>query len=146
MDSRRTEQKSAADIISELHQVHQDMNKLVDYIGTFVDWWSEAKMNLQSLSDTIPLIKLDGSNPLRMITIYSRWANVKDQYVRYQIRITAIEDYYHLPSEANAADVYTPTSSAKASPTHPKSHSGSDDAGHQRHSFLRFFKGVFGRI
>jgi hypothetical protein len=73
---------------SDLHQVNLDVTELVDYVGSFVDWWGQMKAKLLSLWETIPMIRLDGSNPFRTATVQNRWTNVKGLYTLYRIQVS----------------------------------------------------------
>ena len=82
--------KSFEDIIDQLERAGNDLADLVGYVGNFVNWWSDMKIGLGSLQSSIPLIKLDGSNPLCQEAVLRRWERFKEQYVQYQRRVREI--------------------------------------------------------
>jgi len=87
--------KSFDDIILQLERAGNDLTDLAGYVGNFVNWWSDMKIGLGSLQSSIPLIKLDGSNPLRQEVVLKRWQRFRGQYVQYQRRVREIQS---LPS------------------------------------------------
>jgi len=83
--------KSFDNIILQLEHAGNDLTDLAGYVGNFVNWWSDMKIGLGSLQSSIPLIKLDGSNPLRQEVVLKRWQRFRGQYVQYQRRVREIE-------------------------------------------------------
>jgi hypothetical protein len=64
--------KSFDDIITQLERAANDLADLVRYVNNFVNWWSVMQTGLWSVQKSLPLIKLDGSNPLPQMVVLER--------------------------------------------------------------------------
>jgi hypothetical protein len=82
-----TATKSFDDIIVQLERAGNDLADLFGYVGNFVNWWRDMKIVSVSLQTCIPLIKLDGSNPIRQQAVLKRWERFREQYVQYQRQV-----------------------------------------------------------
>jgi len=64
--------KSFDDIITQLERAANDLADLVRYVNNFVNCWSVMQTGLWSVQKSLPLIKLDGSNPLPQMVVLER--------------------------------------------------------------------------
>lgn len=79
------------DVVQLLKQVAEDINAFVDGgITEFVDWWTNLKMDLSSLKDSIEMVTFEQENVLRNLVIHSTWLELKDAYSGYGSRVRQI--------------------------------------------------------
>ena len=88
------------DIITQLERAGNDLADLAGYVDNFVNWWNDMKIGLKSLQTSLPLIKLDGSNPLRG-EVLIRWERVREQYAQYQRHVLEIQTHRFQQSNKN---------------------------------------------
>jgi len=88
-------------IITQLDCADNDLADLTGYVDNFVNWWNDMKIGLKSLQTSLPLIKLDGSNPLRQMVVLERWERVREQYAQYQRHVLEIQTHCFQQSNKN---------------------------------------------
>jgi hypothetical protein len=93
--------KSFEDILDQLERAGNDLADLAGHVHNFVNWWNDMMIGLKFIQTSLPLIKLDGSNPLRQEVVLNRWERVREQYAQYQRRISVITDFYPRQSNNN---------------------------------------------
>jgi hypothetical protein len=93
--------KSFNDIITQLERAGNDLADIAGYVDNFVNWWNDMKIGLKSLQTSLPLIKLDGSNPLRQMVVLKRWERVREQYAQYQRHVLEIQTHRFQQSNKN---------------------------------------------
>jgi hypothetical protein len=55
-----------------------------------MDWWGDMNMSLTNFEETLPQVKVDGTNPFRTDTVTERWKTVHKNYVWYQRQVDFI--------------------------------------------------------
>jgi len=88
-----TATESFEDIMAQYGGVERDLDVLFRCVDNFVNWWSDMKLGLRSLESSIPLIKLDGSNPLRESAVLKRWKRFWELYFQYQSCVGDIQSH-----------------------------------------------------
>lgn len=64
-----------------------DLDKLIQDVSCFVNWWADVDTILHSLEEILPQVEADGSNPIRTLTVKARWVNVSAKYTAYQEQV-----------------------------------------------------------
>ncbi|KAF4564038.1 hypothetical protein EYR36_003289 [Pleurotus pulmonarius] len=61
-------------------------------VGNFIDWWSDLRTDVGSLTRSIDFIRKNSAIGPR---VWQQWDAVEKQYKAYNSEITAQQDYYH---------------------------------------------------
>jgi len=72
------------DVLTQLERAKDDLNILIQHVGSFVDWWGDMNTSLANLEEILPRVKVDGTNPFRTLAVKERWVKVYNDYVAYK--------------------------------------------------------------
>lgn len=74
---------NANDLSAVFRYVMEDLERLVEGVSLFVDWWDDVKVKLAELERVLPQVTVDGECTFRILTVTERWTGVRNEYVSY---------------------------------------------------------------
>ena len=87
---RATGSQTDEDAVSQIARASDDLNTLVQQVGSFVDWWHNMNMSLANLETILPHVRLDRTSLFRSQSVTSRWIEVHQRFVLYQRMVSLI--------------------------------------------------------
>ena len=67
-----------------LQRATNDIEALIDHVKAFINWWGDLCASLKHLKERLPMVKLDGSNPMQTSNVTDKWEKIKTECYRYQ--------------------------------------------------------------
>ncbi|KAF9487589.1 hypothetical protein BDN71DRAFT_1594421 [Pleurotus eryngii] len=68
------------------------LDRFAVIVGNFIDWWSDLRTDVDSLTRSIEFIR---KSPAIGSRVWMQWDDVEKQYKGYNSEIMAQQDYYH---------------------------------------------------
>jgi hypothetical protein len=82
-----TDSETEKDAWCQFARARDDLNTLIGYVGSFVDWWGDMNMRLTNLEEILSTVRVDDKSVFRTETVTERWIGVHQKYVWYQRKV-----------------------------------------------------------
>lgn len=78
------------DAVTQLQAAAADILTLVGYVDGFSDWWLEMDTMLGAVEKKSDELRPERVVKLRVVTVKKGWAEVKDMYLEYKVKVRGI--------------------------------------------------------